>query len=106
LLFFFGVGGSIVNGPLMLHLGVHPLVPASSTAVMIISAAAMFLFSTVTVDYALFSFVLGTVSSVVGRFFVGYFVNNYSRYAYIHVDWVRCSRERRTTRRTEPLRHD
>jgi Sulfite exporter TauE/SafE len=83
----FGVGGGIVNGPLMLHLGVHPLVAASSTAVMIIStsaaAATMFLFSTLTMDYALFLFVLGTVSTVIGQFFVGYFVDRYRRYSYI-----------------------
>lgn len=83
----FGVGGGIVNGPLMLHLGVHPLVAASTTAVMIIStsaaAATMFLFSTFTMDYAIYLFVLGTVSTVIGQFFVGYFVDRYRRYSYI-----------------------
>lgn len=85
----FGVGGGIVNGPLMLHLGVHPSVSAATSAVMIIATSAaastMFIFITLTWDYALFLFLIGTVSTIIGQFGVGYFVDKYRRYSYISI---------------------
>ena len=35
----FGIGGGIVKGPLMLEMGVHPMVAAATTAVMIFFTA-------------------------------------------------------------------
>ena len=84
----FGVGGGIVKGPLMLQMGVHPLVAAATTAVMImftsVAATTMFIaFGTLTWDYAWFLFVVGLITTTVGQFGVGYFVEKYKRYSYI-----------------------
>lgn len=84
----FGVGGGIVKGPLMLQMGVHPLVAAATTAVMImftsVAATTMFIaFGTLTWDYAWYLFILGLVTTSIGQFGVGYLVNKYKRYSYI-----------------------
>lgn len=83
----FGMGGGIVNGPVMLQLGIHPLVAAATTAVMLISTNAasstMFSFNTMTWDYAIYLFILGTISTIIGQFGIGYFVDKYKRYSYI-----------------------
>ena len=84
----FGVGGGIVKGPLMLQMGVHPLVAAATTAVMImftsVAATTMFIaFGTLTWDYAWFLFVVGLITTTVGQFGVGYLVEKYKRYSYI-----------------------
>lgn len=84
----FGIGGGVVKGPLMLAMGVHPLVASATVAVMImftsVSATAMFVaFGTLQWDYAWFLFVLGLVSTVVGQFGVSYFVDKYKRYSFI-----------------------
>jgi Sulfite exporter TauE/SafE len=84
----FGVGGGIVKGPLMLQMGVHPLVASGTTAVMImftsVAATTMFIaFGTLTWDYAWFLFVVGLITTTVGQFGVGYLVDKYKRYSYI-----------------------
>lgn len=84
----FGVGGGIVKGPLMLQMGVHPLVAAGTTAVMImftsVAATTMFIaFGTLTWDYAWFLFVVGLITTTVGQYGVGYLVDKYKRYSYI-----------------------
>lgn len=84
----FGVGGGIVKGPLMLQMGVHPLVAAGTTAVMImftsVAATTMFIaFGTLTWDYALFLFVVGLITTTIGQYGVGYLVDKYKRYSYI-----------------------
>ena len=85
----FGVGGGIVSGPLMLHLGAHPLVSAATSAVMIVATSAaastMFISITLTWDYALFLFFIGTAATIIGQFGVGYFVDKYRRYSYISI---------------------
>lgn len=53
----FGIGGGIVKGPLMLQMGVHPLVASATCAVMImftsVAATTMYIaFGTLTWDYA------------------------------------------------------
>lgn len=80
----FGVGGGIVKGPLMLQMGVHPLVASATCAVMImftsVAATTMFIaFGTLTWDYAWFFFVLGLLSTVVGQYGVSYLVVKYKR---------------------------
>ena len=75
----FGVGGGIVKGPLMLQMGVHPLVASATCAVMImftsIAATAMFIaFGTLKWDYAIFLFTVGLVATAVGQFGVAYLV--------------------------------
>jgi Sulfite exporter TauE/SafE len=84
----FGVGGGIVKGPLMLQMGVHPLVASGTVAVMImftsVAATAMFIaFGTLIWDYAWFLFVVGLITTTVGQFGVSYYVDKYKRYSYI-----------------------
>ena len=79
-----GVGGGIVKGPLMLQMGVHPLVASATCAVMImftsVAATAMFVaFGTLTWDYALFLFTIGLFFTAVGQFGVSYLVKKYRR---------------------------
>eukprot|EP01031_Cornospumella_fuschlensis_P035721 gene35721-43322_t len=80
----FGIGGGIVKGPLMLQMGVHPLVASATCAVMImftsVAATTMFVaFGTLTWDYAWFFFILGLAATVVGQFGVSYLVVRYRR---------------------------
>jgi uncharacterized membrane protein YfcA len=80
----FGIGGGIVKGPLMLQMGVNPLVASATVAVMImytsVAATTMFIaFGTLTWDYAIFLFVLGLLATVVGQFGVSYLVVKYKR---------------------------
>lgn len=80
----FGIGGGIVKGPLMLYMGVHPLVASATVAVMImftsVAATTMFIaFGTLTWDYAWYFFVIGLLATTVGQFGVSYLVNKYRR---------------------------
>jgi hypothetical protein len=80
----FGIGGGIVKGPLMLYMGVHPLVASATVAVMImftsVAATTMFIaFGTLTWDYAWFFFVVGLLATSVGQFGVSYLVQKYRR---------------------------
>jgi uncharacterized membrane protein YfcA len=84
----FGIGGGIVKGPLMLQMGVHPLVASATVAVMImftsVAATTMFIaFGTLTWDYAWYFFVVGLLTTVVGQFGVSYLVDKYKRYSYV-----------------------
>ncbi len=80
----FGVGGGIVKGPLMLHMGVNPMVASATVAVMImftsVSATAMFIaFGTLKWDYAWFLFFVGLITTCVGQFIVSAAVKKYRR---------------------------
>ncbi len=80
----FGVGGGIVKGPLMLYMGVHPLVASATVAVMImftsIAATAMFMaFGVLQWDYAWFLFFVGLITTAIGQFGVSYLVQKYRR---------------------------
>jgi uncharacterized membrane protein YfcA len=84
----FGIGGGVVKGPLMLQMGVHPLVASGTVAVMImftsVAATVMFVaFGTLTWDYACFLFIFGLVSTAIGQFGVSYLVDKYKRYSFI-----------------------
>ena len=84
----FGVGGGIVKGPLMLEMGVHPLVASGTVAVMIfmtsVSATTSYMaFGTLTYDYAYFLFFFGLVATAVGQLGVGYLVKKYKRMSLI-----------------------
>lgn len=84
----FGVGGGIVKGPLMLQMGVNPMVASATVAVMImytsVAATTMFVaFGTLTWDYGIFLFVLGLAATVVGQFGVSYLVQKYKRVSLI-----------------------
>ena len=84
----FGVGGGIVKGPLMLEMGVHPMVAAATSAVMIlfttVSATTTFIaFGTLTFDYGGYLFVLGLVATTIGQLLVGHLVKKYKRVSLI-----------------------
>lgn len=84
----FGIGGGVVKGPLMLEMGVHPMVAAATVAVMIfmtaIAATTSFIaFGTLTFDYAYYLFAFGLVSTAIGQFGVAYLVKKYKRMSLI-----------------------
>jgi uncharacterized membrane protein YfcA len=84
----FGVGGGIVKGPLMLEMGVHPMVAAATSAVMILfttmSATTTFIaFGTLTFDYAAYLFCIGLVGTTIGQLLVGHLVKKYNRVSLI-----------------------
>eukprot|EP01035_Chromulina_nebulosa_P020576 gene20576-26682_t len=65
----FGVGGGIVKAPLMIEMGIHPLVVASTSTVMIFftaitAASSYFVYGVLQWDYALVLFVLGLLIGV------------------------------------------
>ena len=73
-----------MKGPLMLHMGVNPMVASATVAVMImftsVSATAMFIaFGTLKWDYAWFLFFVGLVTTCVGQFIVSAAVKKYRR---------------------------
>jgi len=68
----FGIGGGIVQVPLMLHLGVQPKVASATSATMIMytSATALtsfYVFGLLIMDYALPCFVIGMIVTAVGQ---------------------------------------
>ena len=80
----FGIGGGIVFGPLMLEMGVHPLVAAATSAVMIfftsIAATTSYIaFGTLVYDYGIYLFILGLIATAFGQIVVGYFIHKYKR---------------------------
>lgn len=80
----FGIGGGIVKGPLMLEMGVSPLVAAATVAVMIfftsIAATSSYVaFGILIWDYGWYLFVLGLAATLIGQFGVSYLVQKYKR---------------------------
>ncbi|CAM9639347.1 unnamed protein product [Phaeothamnion confervicola] len=68
----FGVGGGIVKGPLMLEMGVHPLVASASSACMILytsftATTSFWVFGLLKMDYAVALFCVGVVATFVGQ---------------------------------------
>jgi uncharacterized membrane protein YfcA len=84
----FGVGGGIILGPLMLALGVHPAVASATCACMV-----LFTSSTATVtymahgllvpNYAVFSLLLGFISTILGQKVMSVLLKRYKRHSYI-----------------------
>ena len=84
----FGIGGGIVNGPLMLEIGVLPGVAGATTAVMILLTAAVagttFLtFGLVQMDYAKYLFVVGLLATAVGQIGMTRLIKQTGRNSYI-----------------------
>lgn len=68
----FGVGGGIVKGPLMLEMGVAPVVASATAATMILfttaaASVSFMVFGLVDWEYAIALFVLGFVCTVIGQ---------------------------------------
>lgn len=84
----FGIGGGIVNGPLMLELGVLPSVASATTACMILltstTAATTFLvFGLVQLDYAARLFWVGIGATAVGQLGMSYIIKKSGRSSYV-----------------------
>jgi uncharacterized membrane protein YfcA len=84
----FGIGGGVVKGPLMLEMGVHPMVASATVAVMImmtsVAATTSFIaFGSLTYDYGWYLFAFGLVATSVGQLGVGYLVTKYKRMSLI-----------------------
>ena len=80
---FFGVGGGIVKGPLMLEMGVAPEVAAATSITMILftssAASILYLSFGVPVDYAKAVFVAGAVFTALGQSLVTRLVRKLGR---------------------------
>eukprot|EP00752_Nemacystus_decipiens_P012021 g10656.t1 len=84
----FGVGGGIVKGPLMLEMGVHPMVSASTSAVMILytsftATTSFIVFGLLKVDYAVPLFFLGLVATAAGQHGTDYLIAKFKRPSFI-----------------------
>lgn len=68
----FGIGGGIINGPIMLALGVHPQVASATSSCGILFSSTMatlcfYMFGLLKVDYAAFCMLVGFMSTYVGQ---------------------------------------
>jgi len=68
----FGVGGGIVKGPLMLAMGVHPLVASATSATMILftsltATTSFVVFGILQYDYAYVMLTIGFVATIIGQ---------------------------------------
>jgi uncharacterized membrane protein YfcA len=68
----FGIGGGIINGPIMLALGVHPQVASATSSCGILFSSTMatvcfWLFGLLKADYAAFCMLVGFVSTFIGQ---------------------------------------
>ncbi|CAN0127119.1 unnamed protein product [Pylaiella littoralis] len=84
----FGVGGGIVKGPLMLEMGVHPMVSSSTSAVMILytsftATTSFVVFGLLKADYAVPLFFLGLVATAVGQCGTDYLIRKFKRPSFI-----------------------
>eukprot|EP00549_Striatella_unipunctata_P025848 CAMPEP_0118716266 /NCGR_PEP_ID=MMETSP0800-20121206/27394_1 /TAXON_ID=210618 ORGANISM="Striatella unipunctata, Strain CCMP2910" /NCGR_SAMPLE_ID=MMETSP0800 /ASSEMBLY_ACC=CAM_ASM_000638 /LENGTH=420 /DNA_ID=CAMNT_0006622645 /DNA_START=137 /DNA_END=1399 /DNA_ORIENTATION=+ len=84
----FGVGGGIVKGPLMLALGVHPMVASATSACMILftsftATTSFMIFGLLVTDYAVACLVLGFVATIVGQTVMSLLLRRYKRNSYI-----------------------
>ncbi|CAN0516050.1 unnamed protein product, partial [Laminaria digitata] len=75
----FGVGGGIVKGPLMLGMGVHPMVASATSAVMILytsftATTSFVVFGLLQANYAIALFIVGLLATAVGQIVVNHLV--------------------------------
>mmetsp|Transcript_127 Transcript_127/g.132 ORF Transcript_127/g.132 Transcript_127/m.132 type:complete len:584 (+) Transcript_127:78-1829(+) len=80
----FGVGGGIIKGPLMLEMGILPIVASANAATMILftagtAALSFILFGAVDRDTGILLFVVGIVATGVGQFFLGIAIKRANR---------------------------
>jgi len=84
----FGVGGGIVKGPLMLEMGVAPLVASATSAVMILytsfaATTSFVVFGLLTWDYATYLFFVGIICTAIGQIGINYLIKKYKRNSYV-----------------------
>lgn len=68
----FGIGGGIINGPIMLALGVHPQIASATSSCGLLFSTTMatlcfWLFGLLKVDYAAFCMLVGFISTGIGQ---------------------------------------
>ena len=83
-----GVAGGIMKGPLLLSLGVDPLVTAASSAVMVLFTSAttsvsFLTFGMVVYDYAAVLIIISFISSFFGQLVMTYLVKKSGRSSYV-----------------------
>lgn len=84
----FGVGGGIVKGPLMLAMGVHPMVSSATSACMILftsftATTSFWVFGLLDMEYAGVCLALGFAATVVGQLGLFYLMEKFQRNSYI-----------------------
>merc|ERR1712194_826835 len=84
----FGIGGGIVKGPLMLHMGVHPSVSSATSACMILftsftATTSFVVFGLLIPDYAPVCFVIGFVATVIGQLALFFLMRKFKRNSFI-----------------------
>lgn len=83
-----GIGGALVKGPLMLSMGIHPVVTSSTCATMIfftsLTATVMYAtFGMVTWDYGAYFVTVGMITTLIGQNVINYLVHKYQRISLI-----------------------
>jgi uncharacterized membrane protein YfcA len=84
----FGVGGGLIEGPLMLALGVHPAITSATSACMILftsstATVSYIVFGLLVPDYAAFCLVVGFCSTIVGQAGMSLLLKRHNRNSYI-----------------------
>eukprot|EP00591_Stephanopyxis_turris_P000178 CAMPEP_0195521054 /NCGR_PEP_ID=MMETSP0794_2-20130614/17854_1 /TAXON_ID=515487 /ORGANISM="Stephanopyxis turris, Strain CCMP 815" /LENGTH=468 /DNA_ID=CAMNT_0040650515 /DNA_START=239 /DNA_END=1645 /DNA_ORIENTATION=- len=84
----FGVGGGIVKGPLMLAMGVHPMVSSATSACMILftsftATTSFVVFGLLIMDYGVVCMLVGFVSTLIGQIILNRLMKKYQRNSYI-----------------------
>jgi len=84
----FGIGGGIVKGPLMLAMGVHPLVAAATSATMILftsltATTSFVVFGVLQYDYAHVLIVVGFVATLIGQTVMNMLIKKTGRNSFI-----------------------
>ena len=84
----FGVGGGIVKGPLMLIMGVHPLVAAATSATMILftsltATTSFIIHGLLEYEYAVVLGTVGFVATVIGQTIMNSLIKKSGRTSYI-----------------------
>ena len=84
----FGVGGGIVKGPLMLIMGIHPLVAAATSATMILFTSLTATISFITYgllqyEYAIVLGTIGFVATLIGQTIMNILIKKSGRTSYI-----------------------
>ncbi|CAK4771591.1 hypothetical protein LEN26_017592 [Aphanomyces euteiches] len=83
-----GIGGGMVKGPLLLEIGLHPLVASATSTAMILftSSATTFqfiVFGMLPYDYAIWYGLVGFVGGFVGQVGVSYLIRKYRKMALV-----------------------
>lgn len=84
----FGIGGGIIKGPLMLAMGVHPVVASATSATMILftsitATTSYAIFGLLLPEYAIVCFFFGLIATFLGQVLLSYLMRLHARNSYI-----------------------